>query len=163
IANPGPLGLSAFALTTFVLSFFNAGIIVNQSASAALVISLALGYGGLVQLLAGMWEFRCGNTFGATAFSSYGGFWISFGLILSPSSGIINAYTSTNDISDLENGLGIYLLSWGIFTFLMLVAAHRTNVAMVSLFASLFITFMLLAFGKFNSDLGLQKAGGIFG
>ncbi|RKO89357.1 GPR1/FUN34/yaaH family-domain-containing protein [Blyttiomyces helicus] len=87
IANPGPLGLSAFALTTFVLSFFNAGIIVNLSAPAALVISLALGYGGLVQLLAGMWEFRCGNTFGATAFSSYGGFWISFGLILSPSSG----------------------------------------------------------------------------
>ncbi|RKO89355.1 GPR1/FUN34/yaaH family-domain-containing protein, partial [Blyttiomyces helicus] len=65
--------------------------------------------------------------------------------------------------SDLENGLGIYLLSWAIFTFLMLIAAHRSNVAMVSLFASLFITFMLLAFGKFNSSLTLQKAGGSFG
>ncbi|RKO94430.1 GPR1/FUN34/yaaH family-domain-containing protein, partial [Blyttiomyces helicus] len=87
IANPQPLGLSAFALTTFVLSFFNAGIIVNPTAPAALIVSLAFGYGGLVQLLAGMWEFRCGNTFGATALSSYGGFWISFAMILSPSFG----------------------------------------------------------------------------
>src|SRR3954464_11352104 len=76
IADPAPLGLAAFALTTFVLSFFNAGLV--DSAGEPIVFGLALAYGGLAQLLAGMWEFRTGNTFGATAFTSYGAFWLSF-------------------------------------------------------------------------------------
>src|SRR3954453_12779807 len=76
IADPAPLGLAAFALTTFVLSFFNADLV--NSAGEPVVLGLALAYGGLAQLLAGMWEFRTGNTFGAVAFSSYGAFWISF-------------------------------------------------------------------------------------
>ena len=79
IANPAPLGLCAFALTTFVLSMYNTGAIVSlRSTSHGVVLGLALFYGGLCQLLAGMWEFRTGNTFGALAFSSYGGFWMSF-------------------------------------------------------------------------------------
>src|SRR5712691_10935217 len=78
IANPAPLGLSAFALTTFVLSAANAGLF----SGAAIVIGLALFYGGFAQLTAGMWEFRSGNTFGATAFTSYGAFWISFAVLL---------------------------------------------------------------------------------
>ena len=76
IADPAPLGLAAFALTTFVLSFFNAGLV--NSAGEPVVLGLALAYGGLAQVLAGMWEFRNGNTFGATAFTSYGAFWLSF-------------------------------------------------------------------------------------
>src|SRR5213079_1109610 len=76
IADPAPLGLAAFALTTFVLSFFNAGWV--SSAGEPIVFGLAFAYGGLAQLLAGMWEFRTGNTFGATAFTSYGAFWLSF-------------------------------------------------------------------------------------
>jgi uncharacterized protein len=76
IADPGPLGLAAFALTTFVLSMINSGL-VDKSAEPV-VLGLALAYGGIAQLLAGMWEFSKGNTFGATAFSSYGAFWISF-------------------------------------------------------------------------------------
>src|SRR5215470_6220068 len=80
IANPGPLGLSAFALTTFVLSAANAGLFKGS----AIVLGLALFYGGLTQFCAGMWEFRTGNVFGATAFSSYGGFWISLGFALLP-------------------------------------------------------------------------------
>src|ERR671919_85928 len=76
IANPGPLGLAAFALTTFVLSMFNAGLV--SSGGEPIVFGLALAYGGLAQLLAGMWEFRTGNTFGATAFTSFGAFWLSF-------------------------------------------------------------------------------------
>ena len=76
IANPGPLGLAAFALTTFVLSMFNAGLV--SSAGEPIVFGLAFAYGGLAQVLAGMWEFRTGNTFGATAFTSYGAFWLSF-------------------------------------------------------------------------------------
>src|SRR6478672_4186578 len=77
IADPGPLGLGAFALTTFVLSVFNADLITDKKL-VAVVLPLALFYGGLAQLLAGMWEFRKGNTFGATAFASFGAFWISY-------------------------------------------------------------------------------------
>ena len=76
IADPGPLGLAAFALTTFVLSMFNSGLV--SSGGEPIVFGLALAYGGLAQLLAGMWEFRTGNTFGAVAFTSYGAFWLSF-------------------------------------------------------------------------------------
>ena len=76
IADPAPLGLAAFALTTFILSVVNAGII--PATVEPVVFGLALVYGGIGQLLAGMWEFAKGNTFGATAFSSYGAFWISF-------------------------------------------------------------------------------------
>ncbi len=75
-ADPGPLGLAAFALTTFVLSMFNAGL--SATSGEPVVLGLALAYGGMAQLLAGMWEFRTGNTFGAVAFASYGAFWISF-------------------------------------------------------------------------------------
>ena len=75
-ANPAPLGLAGFAMTTFVLSIFNAHLV--STAGEGVVLGLALAYGGIAQLLAGMWEFRTGNTFGAVAFSSYGAFWISF-------------------------------------------------------------------------------------
>src|SRR3954470_22413868 len=80
IADPGPLGLAAFALTTFVLSMFNAGLV--GSAGEPVVLGVALAYGGLAQLLAGMWEFRTGNTFGAVAFTSYGAFWLSFAALV---------------------------------------------------------------------------------
>jgi len=82
-ADPAPLGLAAFALTTFVLSMFNAGLV--SKAGEPVVLGLALGYGGLAQVLAGMWEFRTGNTFGAVAFTSFGAFWLSF-WAFSPSS-----------------------------------------------------------------------------
>src|SRR3954453_19316785 len=76
IADPGPLGLAAFALTTFVLSMFNADLV--GKGGEPVVFGLAFAYGGLAQVLAGMWEFRTGNTFGAVAFTSYGAFWLSF-------------------------------------------------------------------------------------
>src|SRR4051812_49511812 len=76
IGDPAPLGLAAFALTTFVLSMFNSGLVSEKG--VPVVLGLALAYGGLAQLLAGMWEFRTGNTFGAVAFTSYGAFWLSF-------------------------------------------------------------------------------------
>ena len=75
-ANPGPLGLAAFAATTFILSMVNANL-VSKAGAAGGILAVALAYGGIVQVLAGMWEFRTGNTFGAVAFSSYGAFWIS--------------------------------------------------------------------------------------
>ncbi|KAI8576076.1 hypothetical protein K450DRAFT_258796 [Umbelopsis ramanniana AG] len=163
IANPGPLGLCGFALTTFVLSLHNAGAGVAATGPSNVVVGLAFFYGGLVQLLAGMWEFKTGNTFGATAFSSYGGFWLSFGLIFVPGAGILDAYTAKSTVQNLENSLGIYLLGWTIFTGIMLIASHRSNCGLVALFFFLFITFILLTASKFNASTPLQVAGGAFG
>ncbi|KAG1143795.1 hypothetical protein G6F37_002412 [Rhizopus arrhizus] len=162
IANPGPLGLASFALTTFVLSLHNAGAGLPADGPNNVVIGLAFFYGGIVQLLAGMWEFRTGNTFGATAFSSYGGFWLSFGTIFVPAFDVLNSYTAVSS-AVLEQSLGIYLMSWAIFTGIMLIASHRSSIGLISLFFFLFITFILLAAAKFNNSLTTQVAGGAFG
>src|SRR4030081_1482033 len=90
VANPGPLGLCAFALTTFVLSSINAGWF--PAAATTIIVAPALFYGGLAQILAGMWEFKTGNTFGATAFTSYGAFWLAVGIIFVPGSGILAGF-----------------------------------------------------------------------
>ncbi|KAI7871689.1 GPR1/FUN34/yaaH family-domain-containing protein [Spinellus fusiger] len=164
IANPGPLGLSSFALTTFVLSLHNAGAGVSPAGPNNIVVGLAFFYGGLVQLLAGMWEFRTGNTFGATAFSSYGGFWLSYALVFIPGANILGSYSGAGvDPHALSQSLGIYLLSWAIFTGILLIASHRSSVGLVSLFFFLFITFILLAAGEFNNSISSKVAGGAFG
>jgi len=145
VANPAPLGLSAFALTTFVLSSSNAGFIFPKvGAGGAAVIGLAIFYGGLVQLIAGIQEFRAGNTFGATAFCSYGGFWLALGFILLPGSGILASLVADKSLS---SGVGVFLLGWTIFTGLMLVATFRLNGALVVVFALLFLTFLSLTIG----------------
>jgi len=145
IANPAPLGLSAFALTTFVLSSSNAGFIFPKvGAGGAAVIGLAIFYGGLVQLIAGIQEFRAGNTFGATAFCSYGGFWLALGFILLPGSGILASLVADKSLS---SGVGVFLLGWTIFTALMLIATFRLNGALVVVFALLFLTFLALTIG----------------
>ncbi|EIE78321.1 hypothetical protein G6F46_008694 [Rhizopus delemar] len=161
IANPGPLGLCGFALTTFVLSLHNAGAGLPATSPHGVVTGLAFFYGGLVQLLAGMWEFKTGNTFGATAFSSYGGFWLSFGLIFVPGANITGSYNGNTAI--LEKSLGYYLLGWTIFTGIMLIASHRSSVGLVSLFFFLFITFIMLTAGKLNNSINCQIAGGALG
>ncbi|KAJ3111915.1 hypothetical protein HK100_002506, partial [Physocladia obscura] len=164
IGNPGPLGLSAFALTTFVLSLYN--IEVLSITNTAPVIGLAIFYGGAVQILAGQWEFAAGNTFGATAFTSYGGFWLSFAAIFIPGFNILGSY-DTDTIAQLPDALGIYLTGWLIFTFILFIASFRSNVGTVALFGFLTITFLFLALSKFVTDadtsLHLQKAGGAFG
>ncbi len=147
-ANPAPLGLSAFALTTFVLSAANAGLIPGADA-AKMVIGLALFYGGIVQVLAGMWEFRSGNTFGAAAFSSYGGFWLALG------------FSIQNNLIPSKTALGFFLLGWTIFTALMFIGTLRSNVALIVVFGLLTITFLLLALGEFGAGTG--PIGGWFG
>src|SRR3954470_11334985 len=114
-ADPGPLGLAAFALTTFVLSMFNSKLV--GAGGEPVVLGLALAYGGLAQLLAGMWEFRTGNTFGATAFTSYGAFWLSFWAFNQFYSSKIKAE------ADVGNAVGLYLIAWGIFTAYMFIAS----------------------------------------
>src|SRR6266700_3305903 len=120
VANPAPLGLCGFALTTFVLSSINAGWFPDKGTN--IVVGLALFYGGLAQLLAGMCEFKTGNTLGATAFTSYGAFWLSFAAIFIPGTGILAALTQSGT---LHSALGIYLLAWGIFTFLLCLVSLR--------------------------------------
>jgi succinate-acetate transporter protein len=153
-ADPGPLGLAGFALTTFILSMFNAGLV--SKAAEPVVLGVALAYGGLAQLLAGMWEFRTGNTFGAVAFTSFGAFWISFWALVTFFAGEIPA-------AHVGAALGLYLISWGIFTAYMFVASLRTTVAIAVVFGLLMVTFFLLGIGNANESDGLIEAGGWFG
>jgi hypothetical protein len=154
-ANPAALGLAGFALTTFVLSFFNADLV--SSRGEPIVLGLALAYGGLAQLLAGMWEFRTGNTFGATAFTSYGAFWLSFWAF--------NQFFAKDikDPADVGNAVGLYLIGWGIFTAYMWVASFRVSVAVNLVFLLLAITFIVLGIGNAGDSTGVIKLGGWFG
>ena len=136
-ADPGPLGLGAFAMTTFVLSMFNSNLVNDKG--VPVVLGLALVYGGIVQLLAGMWEFRTGNTFGAVAFCSFGAFWISFWAL--------NVFYAKEIGGNAGHAVGVYLWAWAIFTAYMTVAALRVSGAVLLVFVLLTITFILLAIG----------------
>jgi uncharacterized protein len=152
IADPAPLGLAGFALTTFVLSCANANL-VNTAAGFGSVLGLALAYGGIAQLLAGMWEFRKGNTFGAVAFSSYGAFWISFWWLVS--------YDSTSLAA--PHVLAVWLLAWTIFTGYMCIASMRVSGVVFAVFFVLFFTFLFLCLGAWGNHEGLTKFGGWLG
>jgi succinate-acetate transporter protein len=154
IADPGPLGLAGFAATTFVLSSFNAHLI--DASLEAVVLPLALFYGGLVQLLAGMWEFRKGNTFGATAFCSYGAFWLSYAGYAKFVAGGLPADTA-------HQATGLFLLIWTVFTVYMTVAALRTNGALLAVFVALSATFVVLTVAEFAESTGATKVGGWLG
>ena len=153
--NPAPLGLCGFALTTFVLGTVGAGWF--PPASASVVVALALFYGGVAQFMAGMWEFRAGNTFGATAFSSFGAFWLSYAMIFIPGTGILDALTKSNA---LHPALGIYFLAWGIFTFLLFLGSFRLTLAHMALFGFLTLTFLVLALGELLVASSLGVLGG---
>ncbi|HYA99300.1 MAG TPA: acetate uptake transporter [Ktedonobacteraceae bacterium] len=145
VADPAPLGLSAFALTTFVLSSSNAGFIFPKvGAGGAAVLGLAIFYGGLVQIIAGVWEFRRNNVFGATAFCSYGGFWMALGFTLLPGSGIAASLIADKS---LTTGIGVFLLGWTIFTGLMFIGTLRLTLAHIVVFGLLFLTFLCLTIG----------------
>ncbi|GAA4812782.1 acetate uptake transporter [Actinomycetospora chlora] len=159
IADPGPLGLAAFALTTFVLSLFNAGL--APEALEPIVLPLALFYGGIAQFLAGMWEFRKGNTFGATAFSSYGAFWLAFAAYVQFIEPKLEASGVTE--TDVKTATGIFLVGWALFTLYMLVASLRTTGALVGVFATLFLTFALLAIGDLAGASTIATIGGFVG
>lgn len=153
-ADPGPLGLAGFAMTTFVLSMFNTGL-VGKSAEPV-VLGLALAYGGVAQLLAGMWEFRTGNTFGAVAFTSFGAFWISYWAL-------VTFFIGSIPPTEVGAAVGLYLISWGIFTTYMAVASLRTTAAIAAVFVLLAATFFLLGIGNANESNGLIEVGGWFG
>jgi succinate-acetate transporter protein len=157
IADPGPLGLAGFAGTTFFLSAVNSGML--AAGVQAGVLGLAIFYGGIAQLLAGMWEFVKGNTFGATAFASFGAFWLSFWWLTTKS----HLEGSPHDIN---HAIGTYLLVWTIFTAYMFIASLRTTAAIAAVFIALAVTFLFLAIGAFKGDAaghGLTEVGGYVG
>ena len=152
-ADPGPLGLAAFAMTTFVLSMFNSNLV--DAKGTPVVLGLALAYGGIVQLVAGLWEFRTGNTFGAVAFCSFGAFWISFWAL--------NVFYAKQIGGNAGHAVGVYLWAWAIFTAYMTVAALRVSGAVLLVFVLLTATFILLAIGATGPHESITHVGGYVG
>ena len=155
LADPGPLGLGAFALTTFMLSSFNSGL--APKSAEVVVLGVALFYGGIAQLCAGMWEFAKGNTVGALAFSSYGAFWMAFWYLVS------NGKNLPTTGTDAAQGIGVFLLAWTIFTLYMTIVASRISGFLFALFATLLVTFAFLAAGEFAGSSAMTHLGGYLG
>ena len=157
IANPAALGLGGFALTTFVLSAHNA---FPSQAPDLTWVGLAFFYGGLAQFAAGMWEFKAGNTFGATAFSTYGAFWMSLATF------VLLALNGHIPAGDTLKDLGWFVLAFTIFNTYMLFWSARVNVSVFLVFLTLEITEILLLLGYFNGSGagdGLVALGGWMG
>jgi succinate-acetate transporter protein len=154
-SNPAPLGLAGFGITTLVLSVINANLV--GAGATPVVLGLAFAFGGLAQLLAGMWEFRTGNTFGAVAFSSYGAFWISFFFLVTFDAAKIAP------ASEAGPAVGLYLWAWGIFTGLLFLCTFASSRALQLLFLLLTVTFILLGIGNSGGTSSMVHAGGYFG
>jgi uncharacterized protein len=150
-ADPAPLGLAAFALTTFLLSGHNASFIPD-----AVWIGPALFYGGLAQFAAGMWEFRNRNVFGATAFSTYGGFWMGLGIIVVLAD-LSKTFAAALAGSDLSNGLAWFLFAFAVFNTYMMLWSLRVSTAVFFVFLTLEITEILLVIGFFNVAHGKSE------
>lgn len=154
IANAGPLGLAAFALTTFLLSMVNANL-VNKGVEP-IVFGTALTFGGIAQILAGMWAFRAGNTFTGTAFTAYGGFWLSFWAL-------VQFFVKDIPAAQVGNAVGLYLIAWGMFTAMMFIASFKTTRAINIVFGLLFVTFLLLGIGNAGAHTTVIHWGGYLG
>jgi uncharacterized protein len=163
IADPAPLGLAAFALTTFLLSAKNAGWMTHATGSAWL--GFAFAYGGVAQLLAAMWEFRKGNVVGATGFGTFGAFWIGLGfwvlLVVNPAVAAIKPITAAATVASLNHDLGWILLGFGIFTLYATILITQTNTALFITFLLLFVTIVILCIGNFNAGSALLPTGTI--
>jgi succinate-acetate transporter protein len=165
IADPAPLGLAAFALTTFLLSSKNAGWMTHATGSAWL--GFAFAYGGLAQLLAGMWEFRRGNTFGSTAFGTFGAFWIGLALwvelVANPAvAGIAKApSTAAATVASLNHDLGWITLAFAIVTIYLLILTTQVNLGIFLVFLGLFVALLVLAIGNFDAGSALLPTGTI--
>ncbi len=154
IADPAPLGLTAFAVTLFALSMFTTGLL--SPAGGAVVLGIALAYGGLAQLLAGMWEFRRGNTFGALAFGSYGAFWLSYWLYE-------QFYAGSIPIGERGNATALFFIAWAIVSALLWVASMRTTAVVSVMLLLPTVSLLLLGLGDAGAHTGLVKIGGWFG
>ena len=152
-ANPGPLGLMAFGLTTVLLNVHNAGLI----PLSGIILAMGVFYGGLAQVIAGIMEWKKNSTFGMTAFLSYGFFWLTFvGIFAFPKW----IGSSALDLGATSTALGYYLLAWGLFTVLMFVGTLRINRSLQTVFLSLTILFVLLALGEWTGNATITKIAG---
>jgi succinate-acetate transporter protein len=144
LANPAPLGLAGFGLTTLILNIVNAELI--DKASIGMVLPVGLFYGGLAQFMAGMWEMKKNNTFGFTAFSSYGAFWMAFAIMV---------ILKDNEVLDPvpKEGMTVFLGAWGLFTAYMTIATLKISHALQVVFVTLTILFFLLAWGQHNETV----------
>ncbi len=163
IADPAPLGLAAFALTTFLLSAKNAGWMTHATGNAWL--GFAFAYGGFAQLCAAMWEFRNRNVVGATGFGTFGAFWIGLGfwvlLVVNPAVAAIKPATAAATVASLNHDLGWILLGFGIFTLYATILILQTNTALFATFLLLFATLIVLCIGNFNAGSALLPTGTI--
>lgn len=164
--DPAPLGLAGFAFTTFVLSFANSGLFKDTTTSSflAIVIPMALFWGGIAQFTAGIFEGRKGNTFGFTAFCSYGAFWLFYAFlnILANMSGVgANAVNGLG--GDFAGAVGITLILWGVFTLYMWIPAMHLNLVLNLVFLCLWVAFFLLGLGAYMNQSGLTNLGGYVG
>lgn len=151
--NPAPLGLMGFGMTTVLLNLHNAGLFKLGS----MILAMGIFYGGLAQIIAGIMEWKKGNTFGTTAFTSYGLFWLSFvGLVMLPNMGIKVAEPETG-------GVVAYLTMWGIFTGMMFFGTLKTNRALQTVFLSLTVLFFLLAIGDAAGSAAIKMLAGYEG
>lgn len=151
LADPAPLGLAGFAFTTFLLSFSNAGILKDAGA----VVPLAIAYGGLGQLLAGVFEMRKGNTFGFTAFSSYGAFWLFYALL--------NLFAGSGMITISSTEVGYSLILWGFFTLYMWLPAMMASTSLNLTFLFLWLAFFALGIGAVTNSVAITHVGGYLG
>jgi uncharacterized protein len=152
-ADPAPLGLAAFALTTFILSGHNATFIPDL-----IWVGAALFYGGMIQLLAGMWEFRNRNVFGATAFSTYGGFWMSLGIFVVLAT-LSKSFSSSLEGANLPNALAWFVIAFAIFNTYMLLWSTQVSVAVFLVFLTLEATLIFLVIGYFDEAHGTANNG----
>jgi len=151
-ANPAPLGLLGFGMTTVLLNLHNAGFIELGS----MILAMGIFYGGLAQIIAGIQEWKKNNTFGATAFTSYGVFWLTLvGLLVLPKMGLADASSG--------NAMAAYLFMWGLFTAVMFIATLRANRALQVVFGTLTILFFLLALGEATGNGTIVVAAGYIG
>lgn len=155
VVNPAALGLVAFGLTTVLLSLINAGVL--PAGGEPVVIPLALAFGGLMQIFAGVFEVRLGNTFGMTAFLSYGAFWWWFAILL------LFGHNNWIDLSAVGPTVGVALLLWGVFTLYMWIATFRLSKVIFLIFLTLWVTFGLLGLGAIQGNPGLSHLGGWLG
>ncbi len=154
LADPVPVGLAGFGLTTFMLSMIEVGL-VGKSA-LPVVLGAALAYGGLLQLFAGMWAFVRHNTFAAVALGSYGAFWISYWALNT-------FYLSKIPVHEQSSALGLFLISWAVFTFYMWIVSFRVNLGVMLVFLTLWPAYVLLGLGTINASATLTHIGGGFG
>ena len=149
LANPTPLGLMGFGMTTVLLNIHNAGFF----ALGSMILAMGIFYGGIAQIIAGILEYRKGNTFGVTAFTSYGLFWLSLvGILIIPK--LVSGFNAPGDTA-----MGSYLFMWGLFTFMMFISTLKKPKALQFVFISLAILFWLLALGHFVDPVFTKIAG----